>query len=245
MRALVERSWIAILAAGMAAAMLASPAAAQSSLDQRYATWLAVIAHGPLHGDLWLWADVHGRFYDTFEPQAVIVRPGVSWRAHPDVFLTLGYAWTPSWREVPDEDWAHLDFTDEHRAWEQVLYQPSDPATGIAGQVRVRLEQRFRTAGALDVGLRLRIFLRGHIALSPDRAFLAVLWNEVFTPFNDTSWGQRAGFDQNRLFFGFAYAAIVGVLRFELGYMNQWIVRATGPDPVNHVAVLNTFVGWR
>lgn len=224
---------------------LSSRAEAQSSIDQRYQTWLALFTHAPITGDLWFWGDAHARFHDRFEPQAILLRPALSWRVHPDVFLTGGYAWTPSWAQTPDAEWGDLELTDEHRLWEQVLYQPSDPATGLAGQVRVRLEQRFRTSGELDVGLRLRLLVRGQVPLTPDRAFIVVLWNEVFTPLNDTVWGQRAGFDQNRLFFGFGWQAIPGELRLELGYTNQWIVRSGAPDRVNHIAALNTFLSWR
>ena len=58
---------------------------------------------------------------------------------------------------------------------------------------------------------------------------------------------QRAGFDQNRLFVGWAFAAVPGNLRFELGYFQQWIRRPNTPagDALNHAAMLNAFVNWR
>ncbi|MDP1821798.1 MAG: hypothetical protein Q8L48_01080 [Archangium sp.] len=34
---------------------------------------------------------------------------------------------------------------------------------------------------------------------APIRPFMVVAWDEVFLAFNDTRFGQRAGFDQNRL----------------------------------------------
>ncbi|GAB4205703.1 MAG: DUF2490 domain-containing protein [Sandaracinaceae bacterium] len=219
--------------------------AQEESIEHRYQSWLALFAHGPLHQDLWLWVDVQPRLYGPFEPAALLVRPGLSWRVHPAFFLTVGYAWTPSWRQRPEpRSWGSLDFTDEHRVWEQALLVSQDDASGIGGQVRVRLEQRLRTSGGGDVGLRLRVFLRGQVPLVPDRSVLFVLWDELFVPLSDADWGQRAGFDQNRLFVGLAWQAVPGALRLELGAMSQWIVR-TGRDTANTIAALNAFVAWR
>ncbi|GAB4109986.1 MAG: hypothetical protein OHK0013_45760 [Sandaracinaceae bacterium] len=185
------------------------------------------------------------RFFEPFEPAAALVRPGLSWRVLPTFFLTAGYAWTPSWRQPPEpRSWGSLDFTDEHRVWEQALLVLTDDRSGIGGQVRVRLEQRFRTSGGGDVGLRLRVFLRGQVPLVPDRSLLFVLWDELFVPLSDADWGQRAGFDQNRLFVGLAWQAVPATLRLELGAMSQWIVRP-GRDTANTIAALNAFVAWR
>jgi hypothetical protein len=71
-----------------------------------------------------------------------------------------------------------------------------------------------------------------------------VMWNEAFVALNDTGWGQRSGFDQNRLFLGLAWQAWPGKLRLEGGYTNRWIVRP-GADQVDHIAALNAFASWR
>lgn len=236
-----------VLATVLAVLSVAHRAAAQEqeSIEHRYQSWLALFAHGPLHEDLWLWVDVQPRFFEPIEPAALLVRPGLSWRVLPSLFLTAGYAWTPSWRQLPEpRSWGSLTFTDEHRVWEQALLALSDDASGIAGQIRVRVEQRFRTSGGDDVGLRLRVFLRGQVPLVPDRTFHLVLWDELFFPLTDADWGQRAGFDQNRIFVGLAWQAIPTTLRLELGAMHQWIVRDMR-DTGNVIAALNAFVGWR
>lgn len=219
--------------------------AQEESIDARYQSWLALFAHGPLHGDLWLWVDVQPRFFEPFEPAALLVRPGLGWHALAPLWLTVGYAWTPSWRQPPEpRSWGQLDFTDEHRLWEQALLALTDDASGIAGQIRVRVEQRFRTVGSSDVGVRLRLFLRLSVPLVRDRSFYFVLWDELFTPLNDTGWGQRAGFDQNRVFVGLGWQAVPGTLRLELGAASQWIVREAR-DTANTIAALNAFVAWR
>jgi hypothetical protein len=232
---------------GLARTWLAPTAARaqQESIEHRYQSWLALFLHGPLHQDVWLWVDVQPRFFEPLEPAAALVRPGLGWRVLPTLLLTVGYAWTPSWRQPPEpRGWGALDFTDEHRVWEQALWVLQDDASGIGGQVRVRLEQRFRTSGGGDVGLRLRVFLRGQVPLVPDRSVLFVLWDETFVPLSDADWGQRAGFDQNRLFVGLAWQAVPATLRLELGAMSQWIVRP-GRDTANTIAALNAFVAWR
>ena len=245
MRALQTFTLALLICAASSAASPERASAQAESLDTRYQTWAAAFLHGPITGDLWLWTDLHARFYDVFEPAAMLVRPGLSWRVLDNLWLTLGYAWTPSWRRTDEpRQWGDLEFTDEHRIWQQVVYQPSDPGTRISGQVRVRLEERFRHQPDFDVGFRVRIFLRGQVVLDPEGWVVFALWDEVFVPISDSAWGQRAGFDQNRLFVGFGFNVIPGSVRVDVGYTNQWIPRE-GTDSVNHIAAVNTFIGWR
>jgi hypothetical protein len=155
--------------------------------EHAYQTWLAAFAHGSLRGRLWLWTDAHLRLYEDFAPAAAIVRPGLGWQAHPTLYLTGGYGWTPSWQR-PD---GGLDFTDEHRTWQQVLWTPSDPVTGRGAMIRVRLEQRFRPADGAATGLRLRAMWRGQVPISKAHGLLFVVWNELFVGLNAPAWGQR------------------------------------------------------
>ncbi|MCZ7683053.1 MAG: DUF2490 domain-containing protein [Sandaracinaceae bacterium] len=112
------------------------------------------------------------------------------------------------------------------------------------GRLPRALEQRLRTEGDVDVGLRLRLMARVQAPITRSRELLVVVWDEAFVGLNDTAWGQRGGFDQNRFFVGVGWQVIPAQLRLELGYTNQWIVRAA-TDPVNHIAALNAFVGWQ
>lgn len=232
----------------LASALLlaASPALAQESehvaTDDQYETWLGVFVSGPITGPLFTHSDLHYRVWDDFTPHWILVRPGLSIRLMDGMFATLGYAWTPSWGSR-----GLVGFTDEHRIWEQWMWEVTESETAIRVQMRVRLEQRFRSE--LEVGMRLRTMLRVAVPLTPDRAFLFVLWDELFSDLNDTTVTryQRAGFGQNRLFVGFGWQVLPGVLRFEAGYFNQWIRRVDNPsgDAVNHTAMLNTYIGWR
>jgi hypothetical protein len=230
------------------AALAPAPARAQEALDEQYETWVGMFITGPIHGDLFTISDLHYRAWDDFSPHWVLIRLGVGLRLMDGMFAVLGYAWTPSWRARDAEG-----FTDEHRIWEQWQWEIRDAPSRFRFQLRTRLEQRFRTQIPLDVAVRLRQFLRLSIGIDRDERVWFVLWDELFFGLNDAGAGelrepyQRAGFDQNRLFVGWALQAVPGTLRFELGYFNQWIRRPGNPagDAVNHTAMLNAFVSWR
>lgn len=236
------------LIAAFSAALAPEPARAADPSEHRYQSWLAGFVHGPIGRDVWLWSDVHLRMYDSFEPAAVLVRPGLSYRARPSFFVTAGYAWTPSFNQDPaPRSWGDIEFVDEHRAWQQLLWTPSDEDTGFAAQVRARFEQRFRPADGGGTGLRLRVLARGQVPITrgrdAGRDWIFVTWNEAFVALDDAGWGQTRGFDQNRLFVGVGWHVLPKIVRVELGYTNQWLSRP-GRDPVNHILALNTFFGW-
>lgn len=84
----------------------------------------------------------------------------------------------------------------------------------------------------------MRQFFRYARPFANDSRFGLLLWNETFLTFNDTDWGQRSGFDQNRALVG-GYFQPHARLRLEAGYMNQYI-RGSGaaPDRTNDVLSL-------
>ncbi len=64
------------------------------------------------------------------------------------------------------------------------------------------------------------------------------MWDELFLPLNDTDWGARSGFGQNRAFGG------LGVtldpqrkVTLEFGYLNQYVNRRD-TDLMNHIVSL-------
>ena len=223
------------------AALAPSTAKAADHTDHNYQTWLSSALHGPIKGHVWYWTDVHFRFYENFQPYALLLRPGISWRIGPPVYLTLGYAWTPSWARPNHPQSNELDFTDEHRVWEQIMWQPVDEKTGFGATLRGWLEERMRPQIHRDTGLRLRVLVRGQVPLSKSLSF--IVWDEVFVALNDARWGQRRGFDQNRAFAGIGWQIKPTIVRLEVGYQQQWIVR-DGPDVLNHILGISTALGW-
>lgn len=182
---------------------------AQAQPDQ---TWTGAFASGtPIEGSrLLLWLDGHARFRDgSDELDVSIVRPGVGWRVHKGLDVYAGYARVTLHRDGDD--------LGEDRFWQQAIY-----TVGKIGDVsvsgRTRLEQRWRETGD-DAGWRLRQFVRLGLPIDGSPISL-VAWDEAFFGLNTTDWGQRDGYDQNRLFLGAGWH-INDRVRLEGGYLNH------------------------
>jgi hypothetical protein len=224
------------------AGVLCRPATVEAqAFEAAYQTWTSMTIQALVHPDLQIYFDANLRLYDDFHPYQVLLRPGLGARIGDGMWITLAYAWTPSWN-------AEREFVDEHRIWEQWTWDPS----GLPGRmrlfVRTRFEQRFRPALSSDVALRVRQFVRLLVPYTPDSPLHLSLWDEAFVALTDSGdatgrlW-QRLGFDQNRLFLGVGWNASDGV-RIEIGYLNHWIVRP-GTDDVHHALMVNGFVTIR
>lgn len=121
--------------------------------------------------------------------------------------------------------------THEDRLWQQFSYQ-FDPIANMNITSRTRFEQRWLDNGD-DTGYRLRQMfkLSRPIDSIPNASF--VVSEEYFVNLNDTDWGARSGFDQNRLFLGGAYK-LNPTAKIEMGYLNQYVNGARF-DRMNHV----------
>jgi hypothetical protein len=211
--------------AALSASVLTSPALADEQV------WAAVSVQAPvaMNSRLLVSLDGHTRFRNgSKDLDNTMIRPALGWRVNPRLDLFMGYAVTETQMAGPNRK--------EERLWQQAGYTLADgPAGRLTG--RTRLEQRFREGGN-DTGDRVRQMIRftHPIAQSP---FSLVASDELFVALNDTDWGQEAGIDQNRVFLGGGWQASKA-LRVELGYMNQYIRVADGPDRTNHNLVLTT-----
>lgn len=247
----------------LCAALLAvsAPLAAQDrpAVTHQYQSWVVGNYMGPVAGRLSLVGDVQYRGWDDFTPQAILVRQALVWWFTPRLFAGVGYAWTPSWR-LHDGD----GFVDEHRAFQVLQYQYNHDATGLQVQLRTRLEERFRHPDAgVEFGLRARQMVRALLPVAAGRRLSVVVWDEVFLHLVDsggeasgvdasgaatrTAQWAYAGFDQNRAFVGVGYQFIPGLLRLELGYLHQFVLRPNNPagDLMSHTGLLQVFAFWR
>lgn len=86
---------------------------------------------------------------------------------------------------------------------------------------------------ASDTAYRLRQMLRVTRPFASNPALSLVVWDEVMFYFNDTDWGARSGFDQNRLFLGASWQ-VNPTAKLEVGYINQYI-NAAKVDKENYV----------
>lgn len=218
---------------------LASPLLAQTKDDGEI--WTALVLQGKLGAkdtplERWrLWLDVHDRQRDEgARLETNIVRPGLGYALSDRVTVHAGYAavWSDARRS---------DTQLEDRVWQQVVWMI--PVGDLTVQSRTRLEQRFNETDA-DTGWRLRQMFKTTVPLSADERTFVSAWDELFWDLNDTDWGQRAGFRQNRAFLGLGRFLDEGKhFGVEVGYLNQWIDKPV-EDRLNHCLSIWLFVNF-
>ncbi len=219
------------------AALASKPARSETVDDAGF--WTALFANGDFfepgtRGERWRWwFDGHARFLDDAEGfNQSIVRPGIGYSLTDRATLWAGYGW------IRTSPLTAGDF-DEHRIWQQITW--SQTCGDFTFALRPRLEQRFIETGS-DTGWRFRQFLRAHRPLPNHPRLTFVLWDEVFFHLNDTDWGARAGFNQNRVFVGGGFKCDPdSPWRVEVGYLNQAIHIPAGDDRSNHILAVNFF----
>lgn len=209
------------------------PAVAQTIDD--VGQWNQISMHDKFSSDSQLkwWFDGHYRLFDDNDGFGQsIVRPGLGLDVGEKSALWAGYGWI---RTSP----ATGDDTDEHRLWQQWTW--SDTIEPFKVSSRTRFEQRL-VESADDTGLRLRQLFRVQKDLNPCSTRTLVVWDELFFAFNDTDWGQRSGFDQNRIFVGFGFKPhCKSNWHVEIGYLNQTINQPGPVNRSNHLLSVNLF----
>lgn len=219
------QSWSLSVAALMACAAVAAPAHAEDDVQ----AWGAVVANGPVRGDLFLWLEGQARATDNAGGGSqIIVRPAIGARIAPDAHAVVGYAHV---RTDPENGRS----TREHRVWQQVQFAALRHPNGSPKLIsRTRLEQRmFEGPGRDDTGWRLRQQVRFQTPIARNGTIHAIALTEGFFNLNSTDWGARDGVDQWRTFIGVGLP-IAPRVRLEPGYLNQYVVRR-GENRMNHV----------
>ncbi len=222
-----------------AVCLAAAPSLAQTKDDGQL--WTALVLQGRLGDkesglDRWRWMfDLQDRQRDEGEHFDLgVVRPAVGYAITDRPIAHAGYGWFVSDPKGRDE-------FGEHRPWQQLIWNVS--VGDLTVQSRTRLEQRFvETDG--DTGWRLREFVKTTVPLAADNRTFASVWDELFWDLNDTDWGQRAGFRQNRVFVGPGwFLDDAKKVSIEVGYLNQWVDRP-GEDKMNHCLSIWFFVNF-
>ena len=201
--------------------------------------WLGAFAQGEFQSAVhqkrnarW-WFDANTRFLgDDFELFQAVIRPGVGRQLNEQQSVWLGYAWIGE--RIPG-----LDFH-ENRIWEQWML--TEDYRDATLQFRTRLEQRFVSVGS-QVGWRFRQLFRVQTPVAGSPNLLWVAWDEIFFHLNDTDWGARTGYNQNRVFVGLGRIPTSNARRrTEIGYLYQQInVAEDGADLSNHILSINLF----
>lgn len=199
---------------------------ALASPDEDGRAWFTVNAIGPLPAKNWYWyAELQPRWREELsEFDQLIIRPAVYYNVTKQSSIWAGYA------HVGTHPSGQSSF-EEHRIWQQFLHN-FQPIGSVSIQSRSRLEQRF-IENADDTGHKIRQMIRLTMPskLSPQLTWVA--YDEYFLNLNQTDYGARKGFDQNRAFVGINWAFNPNV-RLEVGYLNQYI-NGKNINNMNHV----------
>ena len=204
--------------------------------------WLMGLARGsfesvsPKVSQLRWWLEVQGRFSDDLNGYGQsIVRPGLGWAVSNDLSVWLGYGW------IHDRPALGDDFN-EHRIWQQVLWNHAFEHVGL--QSRTRLEQRFVSSGD-DLGVRFRQFVKLAYPFPVLQRLAVAGYGEIFLNFNDADWGANAGLDQTRAFLGLNWKFDEkGRVAGELGYLNRYSYRKNAGDRMDHLLSINIFLSY-
>ena len=179
------------------------------------------------------WLEGQGRFgNNSSQFSQGMVRAGLGYTVMDKVSVWLGYAFIPT-----EEPFAKKPF-DEHRIWQQVLW--NDKFADITLTSRSRLEERFMETGS-DVGWRFRQMFKASVPMAYDFSF--VLSDEYFANINKTNYGADEGFDQNRAFAGIGYNFDKNI-KTEIGYMNQYIRKPNSADRMSDILSVNLYLNY-
>jgi len=235
--ALIQRrvTGMARVATGIIFAVAAVHSPQPLAVEEDVQAWFATFATKALD-DRWIaYMEVQGRFGDDIgRLSQTLLRPAVGYRLSSNMSIWAGYGYIETER-------VNADDIQEHRIWQQALWNAGE-VFGAAVTSRTRLEQRL-IESADDTGWRLRQFVKFSRPFENNVDLNAVTYVEGFFALNDTDWGAEAGFDQLRLFAGIGREIARGV-RFEGGYLNQYIRSPRGSDRANHILSINFFLDF-
>lgn len=207
---------------------------AGSSVEHDFQLWTPVYITFPIHNKVKGYFEVNPRVGDdATNMNQLLIRPALGCQLTKNLSLWQGYAWVTNYQPT---------FRDEHRLYQQLLYNKS--FANLKLMSRSRLEERFieETDGT---AVRARTMLRGNIPLGDANRWSFVLYDEIFVNLNSLQNGPEAGFDQNRVFAGFNQKVHEN-LNIDIGYQLQLInTRASRfVDVMNHILLVQVFIDW-
>ena len=216
---------VVALGACLTLSILASPARA---IDHDSGVWLVNQFRLPLGERLSVQGMLQNRWSNATERyERTVVRPWISYAWPGRGHIALGYDLHEF--EQPDRH--------ENRAWQRIgVRHPLERVTLLA---HVWLEERF-FQNTDDVAVRARINAGASTALGND--FSLVARNEIFFDLNGTSRIRNAGLGENQIVIAVS-RKLPGNLRFEVGYLQQYVDRRGNADVFNHFVM--TGFTWR
>jgi hypothetical protein len=113
----------------------------------------------------------------------------------------------------------HVSFHNGNNADDEDRLRQQVVATSGRFMVRLRLDERFHPDGD-EIGFRVRPMVRYNHPLN-GRGMALFAFHESFYLLNETSWGQRRGYDRMRNSAGLTLKVASG-LSADIGYLNQF-----------------------
>lgn len=157
--------------------------------------------------------DTQARFSDDASHLGqTLFRPSVAYKLDKTTSVSFGYAYFNTDPIGPAQ-------SEEHRLWQQAAYTLLKTEDGLTITGRSRLEQRV-LKGSDGIAHRLRQQVR--ITKPIAKNITGVAWSEAFIGLNETSWGQKKGYDRWRNFVGVSIP-LGKSMTVEPGYMQQWV----------------------
>lgn len=206
-RSLLRRGLISTLAT-FSFCVGASPVRADDSDTQQ---WTLFTVQKEFSSRWRAYLEVQPRFGQNITGvERLLVRPAIGYRLNSKISVWQGYGWTPLF--LPE-------FQDEHRLFQQLLYEDKRGDTSISS--RTRLEERF-IEGAGETAFRFRTMLRLAHPISTDKKWSVVGYDELFVNLNSTPTGPVSGVDQNRTFLGVS-RQVNPEFRVETGYLFDFV----------------------
>lgn len=196
-----------------------------------FGNWLVYIGNKQVNPQ-WNWhSEVQYRNYNAIgDLEQLLIRTGVGYNlSEKNNNILLGYAFVHS--ENYSADSVEKNGFQEHRIYQQFLTKQDFGRVEL--QHRYRIEQRFfedAFSMRFRYSLAMKIYLNNKELL--DNTFYISFYNELFV--RNT---KHSVFDRNRLYGGIGYKLNKN-LRFELGYMNQFLP-ISERDQLNILAYLN------
>jgi len=196
-----------------------------------YQTWVSGVLNSKVPA-------IHSRVRGWFDFQVRRDDAGTQLLARPAIGLTLarrlnlfaGYTSLASWNDGAPDRYEHRFFT---ALWYKQPIIPEQLTLISRTMVETRSVQ-----GASDTNARFRQLLRlTWVFQSP---FSLFVFEEPFFHSNDTDWGGKAGFDQNRAGIGLGFKTVAGS-RLEAAYMNMWVAKQGAPNSIRHTLFLTHF----
>lgn len=199
--------------------------------DSNFGNWMIYFGNKKIDSK-WNWHhEVQYRNYNGIgDLEQLLLRTGLGYNLtenNNNFLLGYGYILSENYVGAADEKVS----VNEHRIYQQFITRQQIGRIGV--QHRYRFEQRFVED---DFKLRFRYLLGFNVPLNnaelDDKTFYFSAYNEIFLNTKSTI------FDRNRLYAGLGFK-LNTALKFEIGYMNQFLSGGKNRDQLNLITFYN------